>query len=155
MRIMTPIILIIGISNFIGLHLFMPLKKEKCTLYSVLCGAIVNFSLNMVLIPKYQALGAAIATLCAETAVTVVQLYLAREIIDVDIMFKKFAVYLLNAIVMGVFVLFIVLLVKNVFISFVCGVIVGFVIYTILLFVERNEILYKLVKNYDRNNQGV
>ena len=155
MRIMTPIILIIGISNFIGLHLFMPLKKEKCTLYSVLCGAIVNFSLNMVLIPKYQALGAAIATLCAETAVTVVQLYLAREIIDVDIMFKKFAVYLLNAIIMGVFVLFIVLLVKNVFISFVCGVIVGFVIYTILLFVERNEILYKLVKNYGRNNQGV
>lgn len=152
MRIMTPIILIIGISNFIGLHLFMPLKKEKCTLYSVLCGAIVNFILNLVLIPRIQALGAAIATLCAETAVTAVQLYFAKEVIEVDILFKKFAVYFFNALIMGVFVLLIIISVKNVLTSLILGVLVGFIVYTILLFVEKNEFIYRLIKSCSRSN---
>jgi O-antigen/teichoic acid export membrane protein len=76
MRIMSPIILMIGVSNLIGIQFFIPLGKEKATLISVALGAVINFSLNMALIPSHGALGAGIATLCAETMITVLQFIL-------------------------------------------------------------------------------
>ncbi len=158
MRIMNPIILIIGISNFIGMQLFMPLRKEQYTLYSVVCGAVFNFILNMFLIPRYQAWGAAISTLCAETVVTGVQLFLARNIIDFKKTSRIFVVYFLNSIVMGLFVFGIVLFIKNLFISFICSAIVGFVVYVLLLFIEKNEFLYSsimLVSKNNKSSQGV
>lgn len=142
MRMLNPIILIIGISNFVGMQLFMPLCKEKYTLYSVICGAVVNFSMNLVLIPKYQAFGAAISTLCAETAVTAVQLYLARDIINLKSLFKPFSIYLFNAAIMSVPVIFIVKNVENIFWSFILGVVSGVVLYVVLLLVQKNEVLY-------------
>ena len=150
MRIMTPIILIIGISNFIGMQLFMPLRKEKYTLYSVICGAIINFNLNMILIPKYQATGAAISTLCAETIVTVVQLFLAKNIINLNSMFKMFIVYLLNAVVMGIIVFFIINHIESIIIGFLLGVGTGFVVYIALLLIEKNEIVYSIIRSVGR-----
>lgn len=150
MRIMNPIILIIGISNFIGMQLFMPLRKEKYTLYSVICGAIINFTLNMILIPKYQATGAAISTLCAETIVTMVQLFLAKNIIDLNTLIKMFLVYLLNAVAMGIIVFFIINQIENIIIGFICGVGTGFIVYTALLMIEKNEIVYSIIKSVIR-----
>jgi O-antigen/teichoic acid export membrane protein len=142
MRIMNPIILIIGISNFVGLQLFMPLRKEKYTLYSVICGAVVNFSLNLMIIPKLQALGAAISTVCAEMMVTTVQLFLVRDIINLKTLFKPFAVYLFDAMIMCLPVFVIVRHIDNVFWSFIIGVVSGAVVYGLLLLIQKNEIVY-------------
>lgn len=150
MRIMNPIILMIGVSNFIGLQLFMPLRKEKYTLYSVIWGAAVNFTLNLVLIPRYQVLGAAISTLVAETVVTAVQLVLARDIIDLKAMAKIGALYLLNAAVMSVFVYMFAYMTENALISFILGVVSGVIVYMILLLLERNEIAYAVIKAVKR-----
>ena len=79
MKIMNPIIIIIAISNYIGIQCLIPLNKEKFTLYSVILGAICNFTLNLILIPKYKALGAGIATVCAETAVSLFQIIVSRK----------------------------------------------------------------------------
>lgn len=142
MRMMNPIILIIGISNFVGLQLFMPLRKEKYTLYSVICGAVVNFSLNLMIIPKLQALGAAISTVCAEMMVTSVQLFLVRDIINLKTLFKPFAVYLFDAMIMCLPVLVIVRHIDNVFLGFIFGVVSGAVVYGLLLLIQKNEIIY-------------
>ena len=150
MRVMNPIILVIGMSNFIGMQLFMPLRKEKYTLYSVLCGAVVNFSLNLILIPRFQAFGAAVSTLCAETIVTIVQLFLARDIVDLRKMFRLFVIYLVNATVMGMIVFFVVRNINTVFYGFLFGVLTGIVIYTTLLVLEKNEIAFAFIK-YCRN----
>ncbi len=112
----------------------------------------------MFLIPRYQAWGAAISTLCAETVVTGVQLFLARNIIDFKKTSRIFVVYFLNSIVMGLFVFGIVLFIKNLFISFICSAIVGFVVYVLLLFIEKNEFLYSsimLVSKNNKSSQGV
>ena len=142
MRIMNPIILIIGLSNFIGMQLFMPLRKEKYTLYSVICGAVVNFSMNLCLIPRYQAFGAAVSTLCAETAVTGVQLFLARDIIDLKSLFRQFIVYLFDSAVMSLPVLIVIRHIENVFLGFACGVASGAFVYGLLLLLQKNEIIY-------------
>ena len=146
MRIMSPIIMIIGLSNFIGMQLFMPLRKEKYTLYSVICGAVVNFSLNLILIPKYQAFGAAISTICAEMIVTAVQLVLARDIINLKSVLKQFTVYLLDSLAMGLSVFIIIKNIENVLIGFLCGVASGVVVYGLLLLLQKNELIYASIK---------
>lgn len=142
MRMMNPIILIIGISNFIGMQLFMPLRKEKYTLFSVICGAVVNFSMNLVLIPKYQSFGAAISTLCAEMMVTIVQLFLARDIINLRALFKPFAIYIFNAAVMSIPVFIIIRHIDNLYLSFIFGVISGAIVYGLLLLLQKNKIMF-------------
>ena len=146
MRIMNPIILIIGMSNFIGMQLFMPLRKERYTLYSVVCGAVFNFILNLILIPRYQALGAAISTLCAEAVVTGVQLFLARSIIDLKKTFRIFVIYALNAIVMGILVFVVIRNIDSVLFGFIWGTVSGSLIYFILLVLEKNEIVFSTLK---------
>ena len=44
----------------------------------------MNFVLNLILIPKYSALGAVIATVSAESTIALIQLWYSREIVDVS-----------------------------------------------------------------------
>jgi O-antigen/teichoic acid export membrane protein len=64
--IFTPIVLIKGLSVIIRTQFLIPMGMEKEFTKSVIGGAIVNLFLNLLLIPKYGAIGAAIATVIAE-----------------------------------------------------------------------------------------
>ena len=79
MQIIMPTLLIIGLTNIMGIQMLVPLGKEKIVLYSQIAGAITDLILNMILIPKYAAAGAAFGTLMAEVAVFVVQIIDLRK----------------------------------------------------------------------------
>lgn len=145
MRIMNPIIVVIGLSNFIGIQMFMPLNKEKWTLYSVLVGAVVNFFINLFLIPIYGSVGASIATLCAETTVTLTQLILLRRFLKMNKIAKSLIKYFLNSVVMGVFVYACVRFISVEWVELVIGVIVGVVVYILILVIEKNELIYEVL----------
>ena len=72
-------IVMISISGLLGIQIFISVGKERLTLVSVIAGAVVNFTLNMILIPLQGAVGAAVATVVAECTVTAVQLVAGRE----------------------------------------------------------------------------
>lgn len=82
MQIMNATVILIGMSNVIGIQIFMSVGKEKVTLYSVILGAVVNFCLNLILIPHFGEKGAAIGTVCAEFCVTLIQFVAARSYFD-------------------------------------------------------------------------
>lgn len=145
MRIMNPIIVVIGLSNFIGIQMFMPLNKEKWTLYSVLVGAVVNFFINLFLIPIYGSVGASIATLCAEITVTLTQLILLRRFLKINKIAKSLIKYFLNSVVMGVFVYACVRFISVEWVELVIGVIVGVVVYILILVIEKNELIYEVL----------
>ena len=48
---------------------------------SIVAGAVVDFTLNLVLIPRYASTGAAFATVMAETIVVIVQFIYLRDIL--------------------------------------------------------------------------
>lgn len=73
MILLMPTVLFIGLSNITGIQILTPLGREKEVLISIVCGAVVDFVLNLILIAKYGAAGAAFATLLAELVVLVVQ----------------------------------------------------------------------------------
>lgn len=73
MVLLMPTVLFIGLSNITGIQVLIPIDKEKKVLVSIIYGAVLDFVLNLILIPEYGASGAAFATLMAETVVLVVQ----------------------------------------------------------------------------------
>ena len=73
MQIIMPTVLLIGITNIIGIQMLVAMGRGKNTLYSVLSGAAIDLLLNLFLIPLYGAAGAATGTLVAEVAVFLVQ----------------------------------------------------------------------------------
>ncbi|MCD7824770.1 MAG: flippase [Clostridiaceae bacterium] len=89
MQIIMPTLLLIGLTNILGIQILVPLGREKVVLYSEIAGAVVDLILNAILIPQFASSGAAIGTLAAEFTVLVVQFTALRE--EVSDAFQKIA----------------------------------------------------------------
>ncbi|MBP3474708.1 MAG: flippase [Lachnospiraceae bacterium] len=79
MQVIIPTILFIGLTNIMGIQILVPLNREIVVLYSEIVGAVVDLILNLLLIPKLAATGAAIGTLIAEISVFVYQLIVLKD----------------------------------------------------------------------------
>lgn len=82
MQIIMPTLLLIGLTNIMGMQMLVPLGKENVVLYSEIAGAVVNLIINTLLIPRMASSGAAIGTLAAEAAVWLVQYGALRDTIQ-------------------------------------------------------------------------
>lgn len=82
MRIITIAIIPIGLTGILGIQVLTAIEKEKYVLYSVIVGAVLDFFLNLLLIPRFGATGASLATTIAEFSVLVVQLIYTRDLIS-------------------------------------------------------------------------
>ena len=80
MQIIAPTILLIGLSNLLGIQVLTPLNKEKQLVYSVVAGALVDLILNIIFIPKMGAAGASLGTLVAEFVVLTVQILYLKDL---------------------------------------------------------------------------
>lgn len=87
MKIIMPTLLLIGITNILGIQILVPHGRERVVLYSEIAGAVVDLILNALLIPKYASSGAAIGTLAAEFAVFLVQIVALHK--DVAVSFRS------------------------------------------------------------------
>ena len=79
MQVIMPTLLLIGLTNIMGIQMLVPLGREKTVLYSEIAGVIVDVILNVLLIPRMASAGAAIGTLAAEAAVLMVQYIALRN----------------------------------------------------------------------------
>lgn len=70
LKIMSVRFIVSGFGEIFGNQLFIAIKKEKYPMIASFIGAGVNLLLNFLLIPKYGAVGAAIATAVCEVTVT-------------------------------------------------------------------------------------
>ena len=60
MMILMPTVLLIGLSNVTGIQILTPNGREREVMYSIWGGAILDFVLNLIVIPKFSANGAAL-----------------------------------------------------------------------------------------------
>lgn len=97
---MAPTVLFIAWANVIRTQYLIPNHKDKSYIVSVLCGAVFNIVCNFLLIPRYQAMGAVIATLGAEALVCMVQTVAVRRQLPVFRYFKETVPLLLPGAVM-------------------------------------------------------
>ena len=69
LRIISPLIVIIGIEQIIIIQGLMPLKKDKAILINSIAGAVTGITLNLLLVPRYGAVGSSIAWFASECVV--------------------------------------------------------------------------------------
>lgn len=150
MRIMNPIIIIIGISSYIGINIFISINKEIYKLYSTIAGAVINFVLNSILIPKYGVIGASIATVISEGTVTLVQLVLLRRFLKIKSVFFKFLIYLLNSIIMAIPVVACLIFIKFEILKLILGCLFGIGIYFLLLLAEKNLFIKEILESLQK-----
>ena len=102
MKILSVLVLAIGLNNVFGLQYLIPAGEDKKFTISVTCGAITNFLLNLVLIRLFKSYGAAIATIVAETVVAVIMFCFIRKIVSLREILKSSVKYLISGIIMFV-----------------------------------------------------
>lgn len=102
MKILSVLVLAIGLNNVFGLQYLIPAGEDKKFTISVTCGAITNFLLNLVLIRLFKSYGAAIATIVAEIAVAVIMFCFIRKNISLREILKSSIKYLISGIIMFV-----------------------------------------------------
>jgi O-antigen/teichoic acid export membrane protein len=135
----VPIILLISWSNLFGMQLFVPMKKESYLTLSVVSGALTNFTLNLLLIPRYQALGAVIATVIAEFSVTLVQIILARKIISLKTIFQGKWKHFISGLITFTVLLIISRIQINVIAKILLEITTGIIVYMLIELMLKTE----------------
>ncbi|MDY5795751.1 MAG: flippase [Fusobacterium gastrosuis] len=142
LKILSPILFMIGIAYFLGFQLLYPLGLEKYYTYSVILAAIANFIFNYLMIPKYLQNGAAFGTLIAEAIGPLIMLFFARKYLkEIEFFSKKRLKYFIASIIMGISVYGIKLLNLKNLETLVISVFIGAITYIIILFFMKEEIV--------------
>ncbi len=79
LRLTSPLILLVGLTNFISVQILFPNGEERLVLIAAGTAAGLNVMLNLLLIPEYHHNGAAVATLLTEAVVLGVLVLVARR----------------------------------------------------------------------------
>lgn len=146
MSVISPILLIIGLSNVIGTQYLLPTKKQKEFTISVAMGALVNFTINMLLIKKYGALGASIGTVVAEICVTIMQFIFIRKSFNILKILKISIKYLIASVIMFIGCIIIGNIIKNSLYAIIAQVVVGIGVYGIILLILKDQFVYAILK---------
>lgn len=135
------IILVASWSNILGIQVMLSMGKEKEFTISVVIGAIINFVMNLILIPKFSAMGAMISSIVSESIVMLVQLYILRRIVNVVSLIKKIIKPVLCSLIMFIVIKIIVMYFNISVISTFLEILIGMIVYIFLMFVTKCEFL--------------
>lgn len=119
----------VAIANVIRTQYLIPNEKDKTFIISVSLGALVNIVFNLLLIPKYQALGAVIGTILAEFSVMIYQIMDVRKELPVFKYLKDNFKYFVLGIIMFFAVSVLHNLIENDALLVTIQVIIGVLIY--------------------------
>lgn len=144
--VISPIILLIGLSNVTGTQYLLPTKRQKEYTISVIFGAIINFIMNICLIWKYGAIGASIGTVIAELVVALIQIYFVRNDFDFKEILKNSRNYLISSIIMFIVCLILGKLINNNFISTIIQVTLGGIIYISILLILKDQFVLEIIE---------
>ena len=131
-QILMPSCLFLAFANVVRTQYLIPYKRDKVYIISVILGAIMNIIINVLLIPEYQSIGAAIGTFVAEGTVFFIQCFAIRKEINVF----KYAIYGMPFIFFSLIMYAILIrwdiLILDFFSTMVIKIIVGSIIYCAL-----------------------
>lgn len=144
MKILSVLILAIGLNNVFGLQYLIPAGEDKKFTISVTCGAITNFLLNLVFIRLFKSYGAAIATIAAETVVAIIMFCFIRKNVPLREILKSSIKYLISGIIMFVPCFILGRILEPSIINTFIVVFTGAVVYLICLILLKDEFFFEI-----------
>lgn len=133
--ILAPVLLIKGLSLMVRNLYLIPRKKEPIFIKSVIIGAVVNLVFNYILIRRFGALGAVIATLLAELSALIVQLFSIRKEVNCIALIRELLIYTLFGLLMLLVVRVVANATKIGSITILIEIIAGCISYSIMCFI--------------------
>lgn len=89
LRIVMPLILIIGMEQILIVQILTPLKKDKAILINTILGALAGIISNMLLVGRFKSIGSSIVWCNSELIVLLSAIYFVNKNTDIQINFKK------------------------------------------------------------------
>lgn len=149
MMILSPLIIIIGLSSVFGRQYLIPTGQDKKFTIAIVIGAVVNLILNVLLIPFFWSIGAAIATIIGEIVVTVIMgIYIFKDINLFKLLLSCWKYFLASTVMFCVCFYLSFLLEKGIFNMFLI-VFIGCIIYFGLLIILNEKYVQYGIKIFD------
>ncbi len=146
MKILSPLILIIGFSNVFGLQYLIPTGKDKRFTIALIVGAITNFLLNLIFIHFWWSVGASIATIVAEATVTLIMAIMVRKEINFLKLFISAWRYYIAGIVMFFACYFVARNLESSIINTILIALIGAIIYFVILIILQDKLIINTIK---------
>lgn len=137
--ILSPISLIIGISNCLGSQYYTPAGLRNLSVKYLIVGSCVNLILNCILIPRLMSYGAAIATVIAEIVITVLYMWNCDGYLTVKQIFKHGWKKIIAGACMFGWLIILDKIIDSNLLMIVMGGITGSLIYILLLTVMKDS----------------
>lgn len=148
---MSPLVLIIGISNCLGSHYYTPAGLKKVSAKFIVAGAIVNLVFNIMLIPRFQARGAVVSSVIAETLITILYVRNCNGYVTwkklLLLGWKKAAA----GAIMAIAVYYVGTIMKMDSLAVILQVIVGIIVYGVVCLLLKDCFVCKMRGFYDRS----
>lgn len=149
-RIMSPVLIAAALAIVTGQQYFIARDRMREYTSSLIIGCVLNIILNLLLIPRFLATGAACASVVSEWSIAIVQLLMVLKIGDLKVkeIFRLSRNYIISASIMGIYFY----LLRNVFttsiISILIQVSIGLILYFLTLILLKDSyakfIIHKL-----------
>ena len=107
----------------------------------VICGSVLNFALNLLLIPRLLSVGAAIASVSAEFFISILQLFLIRKELSWKNILLMSRNYILAGIIMFVTITEVAANMSANIVNSCILVLTGFFVYMLVLVILRDNFL--------------
>lgn len=143
LKIFSFLLVIVGLNNAFGKQILIPLGKQKKYNIGVIIGALVNFSLNLILIPRLLSVGAAIASVIAEGVILIVFMLFSKEFYNGFEVIKLAKNYIVASIVMAILIKFISIWLDEGLQSLIIQILTGGVAYLLSLFFMRDALVFE------------
>lgn len=146
LQLLSPIVLIIGISNCLGSQYYTPSGLRKQSARYIVIGSIVNLCLNIALIPNYGAKGAVVGSLMAELTITILYFLNCKNYMTIEQIVRNGWKKCLAGVVMFIFIHYIQYLFDNNTLAVLIPSIGGLLVYLTMLLLFRDQFTLQLVK---------
>lgn len=147
--VLAFLLVVLPVSVMINKQILIPSKNEKKVIVSTFCGAIVNITLNAVLIPDLGHLGAAYATIIAELVVTAVCMFMVRQVLDIPQVLREYKNNLVAIIPASLIYFFMTYAGVSLWINMLFTIVLGGAGYLTLSILLKNEIADIMLKNIE------
>ena len=142
--VLSVLFVILGSGQILG-TLLTAIDMQKNATVAVSLGAGVNICLNLILIRRYHAVGAAASSVVAESLVTFIQLLYLKNSFDFSYALKSIVRYSVPSLIMVIAILLIKQLPINGWISFIVQVSSGVIIYFMILILRKDPMIFDLM----------
>ncbi len=143
---MSPLIIIIGISNCLGSNYYTPSGQRARSAKVLVLGSVLNLILNFAMIPFIGATGAVIASIIAESVISILYVRMSGEYMSGKLLLKMSWKRIICGLIMLIFVLLLgKFLPYGNLVVVVIQVVVGVAVYFGLLLLMKDNLLRELI----------